>query len=206
MKEIQADIWDILEQYPCRYLLVPTNGCWTAARTRAVMGAGFARQVAERYPIAESRLGEFLHMHYELMKLCDTEHALEDELWNIPYPLVASDESRFGEAVYSFPTKRSFITPDQLLPQYDYLQKYQIDPHYSYPGWRGPASLALIARSARLFYRLWSEQTTLATAEHNIVVLPRPGVGRGELPWSAVKPILEGIFVGDAFWIVDQTV
>lgn len=202
MLEYRGDIWDFVREYPCRYLLVPTNGCWTSAHHQAIMGAGFAQEVARRYPLCLSRLGSVLRENFSLA--CSAGTADAEESWNIPYALISEEESGFGGQIYSFPTKRTFITEGALLPRYRATRLRYEDADFLYPGWQGRADLELIHRSAALFWTVWSHQTQLLTEDQRRVVLPRPGAGQGDLAWEEVRAVLAPIFVDDSFVIVDR--
>lgn len=62
--------------------------------------------------------------------------------------------------------------------------------------WWKPSDLELIKKSA-------DELRMLATAQPNVIFyLPRPGCGNGQLKWSDVRPVIEGI-LPDNVVIVD---
>lgn len=202
MREVQADIWEYVRDHPCRYLLVPTNGCWTMPHTQAIMGAGFAKEVARRYPQVLSRLGSSLKANFKLA--CSAGTAGDDEVWNVPYALVSRRESGFGGEIFSFPTKRTFVTEEWLLPRYNYQRNSLNDADHPYPGWQGYADLTLLQRSAIIFYSYWSRTTRDLAENERQVVLPRPGVGQGERSWEQVRDVLTPLLLEDSFVIVDR--
>lgn len=57
--------------------------------------------------------------------------------------------------------------------------------------WREPADLKLIERSAQELISLLNERN------YDMVIMPKPGTGNGNLNWSKVKPVLESVFKND---------
>ena len=54
--------------------------------------------------------------------------------------------------------------------------------------WWKPADLKLIERSARQLLSLLNDRS------YDMIVMPRPGVGNGQLTWDKVRPKLEKVF------------
>lgn len=65
------------------------------------------------------------------------------------------------------------------------------------PGWKAPADLGIIERSARQLVTA-ADNSAL---NWNTVLLPQPGTGNGRLKWEDVKPVIEPI-LDDRFVVV----
>ena len=64
--------------------------------------------------------------------------------------------------------------------------------------WRKPADLTLIERSARELLDLLDQWDDVIET----VVMPRPGVGNGQLGWEQVRPVLRRVFGDDDRFVV----
>lgn len=194
MREIQGDLWKYVEELEVPACAITTNGSYSKAK--ATMGAGIAREARDRYPIVELQLAQFLAANKGYWKEHTDEYEGDiwvDEPWNIPYPMMKEPFYMF-----SFPTKRSFLTVNR--DKSNVGEYYRHACHYgnTIVGWKGVSDLTLIERSARLLVDL------VDTAKVSMLVMPRPGCGRGNLSWlRAVKPILKKYF-DDRFVIVDK--
>ena len=183
MIELTGDIFKIAFREYGTYdaFLVTTNGFWNA-KGEAVMGAGVARTMKERYPDIPKTLGTFLRENHKRMK--DDAGAKEREPWNVPYCI---GKGVRGVNIFSFPTKPTFIyRKEDALDCYT----YEFDRENRLPGWKGKGSLSLIERSAQLFHA-WVESAPLIFKH---IILTRPGCGNGQLSWSEVKPVLDKYF------------
>ena len=99
-----------------------------------------------------------------------------------PIPIAQDNKT----TIWSFPTKNRFVTSvSQLLPQYKSVA-------LPAPGWMGYSDLMLITSSANHI----KHSTT------GLVVLPRPGCGKGGLDWQIVREKLSTILDEDRFLIV----
>ena len=122
MLERHDNIWNQINKSDI--ICVTTNLC--LAKDKAIMGAGIAKQAADRYPDCASILGQALASG----KRCPTKIAQDGKT-----------------EIWSFPTKLATVQFEQLLPQYKTKYKRQ-DPNSFYPGWMGYSDLQLIVESA----------------------------------------------------------
>lgn len=195
MEEIKANIWEFLasSENDVDAIAVTTNGFYS--KGKATMGAGFAKQVRDAYPIVQTKLAVLLAMNKRYYKESDMDQdkVWEDEPWNIPY-LLYDDTIH----IFSFPTKRTYAYPERGKGNILFHYRDRVSYGGPAPGWMGRSDLTLIERSAILLTKL------VDTCKLECVVLPRPGCGRGELSWpKKVKPLLEEHF-DNRFLIVDQ--
>jgi len=182
MIEIVGDIFTELKRdsrSPYSMVLVPTNGCVTKDG-RAIMGAGFAKAVRDRYPSVQEVLGQYLQHNRKRQK------QEPNEPWNVPYLLGVTFEHTY---IFSFPTKPSTLIYEDsnVLPQY----ARHLRRGCRVEGWKGKADLHLIERSAVFISRLVDDATDILRT----ILLPQVGCGYGELSWETdVRPLLAKYF------------
>lgn len=188
MVEKQGDLWTQSVDAIC----ITTNG-FVRGNGMAVMGAGLAKQAAQRYPGIEFTLGYQIHQggnHVYVLtqnasdgiRLKYTTITLGGQGVLVPYHLVA------------FPTKpRSEITLPDLSNIIAY-KRGEFAPGTVAPGFWCVSPLSLILQSAQELVYLADR------AGWTSVALPRPGCGRGERTWDEVRPLLDPIL--DARFIV----
>jgi len=133
MKEVYGDLW-AYEDRKGFYILITTNG-FIKNNGEGVMGAGVARQAAEKYPELPRLLGQSLIRRGNVV-------------------------SRLTDQIFSFPVKHE---------------------------WFRDADLKLIKKSVAELNRRASGNPKRK------YVLPRPGCGSGNLTWTKVRPLMEGL-------------
>jgi len=176
----------------CNAICIPTNGYVTSSGS-LVMGAGVARQAADRWPALPELLGQRVYQLGNAVHLITTKG-----------PRYQFEDSAFlgtGETPYhivSFPTKPSRInigTPedvDKVLARYRPEAETLLraprsvtrDVKYL-PGWKAKSDIALIKHSAEELVELTNTQGWKK------VCLPRVGCGAGEMDWHEVYDLLK---------------
>lgn len=174
---INQDIWKYAEENAVDFLCIPTNG-FTKHGGENVMGAGLAKQAANRFPEIPKLLGSYLQG--------------KGEKGNVPY-VVKYPDNRTNYNIITFPVKPCVVHDRSLL-----LTRFQHGNNPpSWPGFMAKGQLPLIARSAYLLNKF------IFTMGNVKVVLPMVGTGNAELSWQEVEPILDQWLDEDIFIVVD---
>lgn len=162
-------------------ICITTNG-FVKRNGYAVMGRGCARAAAEKEPQLAVILGHLIKTNgaHKVHRLYEFAHPGSNN--NFTFDLLA------------FPVKPAgiYLGPALIKEFPDYPERF-IVKHMrnkfcagdTVPGWACKAELSIISHSASQLADLANEYGW------DVVVLPRPGCGAGELKWSQVKPVLE---------------
>jgi len=177
----------------CNAICIPTNGHVTAMGS-LIMGAGVARQAADRWPDLPNIMGRKVYNLGNGVHLVTHDDPYRH---NINIPHLGSQELPYH--LVSFPTKPTRIEcheVEKILPRYvaeaETLQKTPTRNLKWLPGWKAKSDLALIKHSVEELIEL----TDLMGWKK--VCLPRVGCGNGELSWQSVyeliSPMLDSRF------------
>jgi hypothetical protein len=171
MQELKGDLWDT----PCDAVCISTNG-FVKRDGSCVMGRGCAKQAVEYFPQLPWDLGALIRNN-----------------GNNVHHLLSYD----GVDIVSFPVKCVSFTFFNELDCEDIVKhmRYKFKSGDEVPGWACVAEISIIRRSAEQLVEManiygWKK-----------VLIPRVGCGAGELQWSKVKYILDGI-LDDRFYAV----
>jgi len=185
MIEGAGDIWPLIIDTEVRThfaICITTNG-FVKKDGRLVMGKGIAAEVVQKVPGIDLRFGT---------KIREEGHKTQC-IERVPYTHLPFVTTMPLEAVtvhvdiLSFPVKpaRERCDPskeDQIIKR----MRKSFEPRQWVPGWACTARLDMIRRSCEELLIL-SEQYP----EWEVVRIPRPGCGNGELSWEdQVRPIL----------------
>lgn len=170
MLEITGDLFE----QKCDAICITTNG-FVKKNGEAVMGAGVAKQAADRWITLPKILGKCL------LAGKDGVNTLLESAWDeTPYEVV------------SFPVKPKYGIYEDGSDVVKHMRG-KFHPLDRVPGWACTAKLWIIEKSCRQLVKLADEMGW------KTVCLPRPGCGAGELEWlevlQAIKPLLDDRFV-----------
>lgn len=155
-------------------IVITTNGA-TKNSGEAIMGKGCAKQAASMDPRLPLRLGKAIKENGNNVQAIGTLCGL--------YRVVSFPVKPVSEVCA--PDKRNVVKHMQNKMRVGQLV----------PGWACIASVKLIKRSAQQLVALVEKNKWAKT------VLPRPGIGAGQLLWEDVRPILDSI-LDDTFYCI----
>lgn len=167
MKIIKDNIWNYLGKHP---ICIPTNG-YVKRNGAAVMGAGLAKQVMEKFPGIEYELAAQITRRGHVFSCISNSVNL-----------------------YSFPVKPVDLkveTPDdvdKLLDRFTFNKDFTDLFGKIFAGWMCKADINIITKSAEQLCH------HIDGGVDDVFVLPKVGCGNGELHWEYVKYYLEPIF------------
>lgn len=169
-----GDIWDLVDTH---IIGIPTNG-FVTRNGAGVMGAGLAKQAADRYPGIKYNLGIHLRTHGHVVGW----------VWN---------ESDAG--ILSIPVKRAYLklkTEDDLnLLLTSERHRYRIGN--SVPGFLCKAEVSLIEQSMQQL------NSFIHKNQIGRVAIPLLGCGNGELSYEKdLDPLLQFMDLGDEYTLV----
>lgn len=146
-------------------ICITTNG-FTKTNGRAVMGRGCAKEALKRWPDIDKSLGASIQFKGNTVSYLghdfkDTRHTF----------------------IYSFPVKPISAIFNGSNAVRHMINKFNLGAVV--PGWACIADINLIEESAKQL------KATVDDCGFNLVMLPRPGCGAGELNWEDVKPVLD---------------
>ena len=155
-------------------IVITTNGAIKKSG-EAVMGKGCAKQAASMDPRLPLLLGKAIEKNHNNVQVIGTLCGLH--------------------RIISFPVKPvSEICASDKRNVVKHMQN-RMRVGQEVPGWACVADIKLIERSAQQLVALVKEKKWAK------VVLPRPGVGAGQLSWTDVKPVLDSI-LDDTFYCI----
>lgn len=158
---------------------ITTNG-FVKKNGACVMGKGCAKQAAELFPWFPKTVGTHIKSMGNTVMVDPKKQSLGGAK---------------RSSLVTFPVKPIAAT---CLPDKSNVVKHmqsKFKPGSSVPGWACVADLNIITQSA-------IQLRNIVTAmEWEMVVIPRPGSGAGELYWANVKPILSSI-LDDRFYSI----
>lgn len=163
MKEAKGNMWDM----SCDAICISTNG-FVKSNGECVMGRGCAKEVAEFFPEIPKILGDRIKKYGNVVnKLRHYE----------------------GVAILSFPVKPvSFKFLNELdCENIIKHMRYKFNSGDVVPGWACVADINIIEQSAKQLVEMANKH------DWEKILIPRVGCGYGELKWTDVKPILDGI-------------
>lgn len=174
MIEVTGDIWNYLNFADA--ICITTNGYVTKSYPRrAVMGRGTASQAKDRFRGIDTWLGNQITNHGNIVQICGQSGKTQ---------------------IVSFPVKPSCI--EKFNPRKDKVVSHVKNVYREgemVPGFHAVAELKIIEQSV-------AQLTQLANSfPFELVVLPRPGCGAGELSWEQVQPIMERL--DDRFFVIN---
>jgi hypothetical protein len=187
MQELKGNLWDLAREMHADAICITTNGFVKNDGT-AVMGKGCAREACQRYP----NLNLPLVLGQKLASSHNHVHKLG--LITANEPTISGWSHRH---LLSFPVK-----PERALCQKGAVNvvahmRGQFQEGSMVPGWACKADLKLIEQSCHNLVRL------VHNFHFQLVLMPRPGCGAGELEWHDVRPILREVLgSGDDRYIV----
>lgn len=145
-------------------IAITTNG-FIKNNGAAVMGRGIAKQISQRFPGIEYRVGAHIYQEGNIVNLIGTFE---------------------GTKIITFPVKpKGFYVKrkNQIVKH----MRGRIKSGNWCPGWAAVAWKPIIKNSA---YQL---RNMIDKEGWENVYLPKPGCGAGELEWKEIKPMLEEI-------------
>jgi len=145
----------------------------------AVLGRGCAKTAADRWPWIANLWGSLAKLNAGTSILCE----------------VSSPELKTIDLI-AFPVKDKTETCEEDKSNVVQHMRAQFREGDDVPGWACKARLDLIKKSLDALVQL------VDAYEYKHVVLPRPGVGAGELAWSDVEPLLE--VLDDRFYVISN--
>jgi hypothetical protein len=150
-------------------LVITTNG-FVKKNGECVMGRGCAKIVAERWKEVPLALGNKITKKGNRVNLIG-QIKIEDRKFFL----------------VSFPVKpvTASCKPDKSNVVYHMREKFKNTE--CVPGWACLADLAIIEESAKQLVELTNKKGW------EMVVVPRPGIGAGELSWEVVRPVIYGL-------------
>jgi len=151
---------------------ITTNG-FIKSNGEAVMGRGCAKQANDRWPGLSLDLAHLMKTNGNVTQKIDTVPLDGRRIPLIAFPVKPITEPYNGTNVVR-----------HMRNQFAHRMSVGIS---KVPGWACLANIPLIRKSAKELVELTDSQAW------EMVVLPRPGCGAGELSWEDVKPILEEI-------------
>lgn len=152
---------------------ITTNG-FVSTKGKAVMGRGCALQAKQLSPGLDRLLGEKIKAEGNVVNVLLSP--IPDQTW------------------LSFPVKPESVIFDGTNSVKHALSKYKLGEIV--PGYHAKADLAIIEQSVQQLRALADTMP-----DWQMILLPRPGCGAGELDYAEVKPILEK-YLDDRFHIV----
>lgn len=161
-------------------ICITTNG-FVKRDGNCVMGKGCAKEAAKKWPGFPKAVGSHIKTMGNTVMLWPHRPCM--------------DHSRARTHIVTFPVKPIAAT---CLPDKSNVVKHmqsKFKPGRSVPGWACTADYEIIAKSAIQLEKITTEMGW------EMVVLPRPGSGAGELYWKDVKPILSTI-LDDRFYSI----
>lgn len=176
MKLIYGNLWDQQADAIC----ITTNG-FIKSNGECVMGRGCALEAAKRFKQLPTLLANAIKKR-----------------GNVVNPLGKFINQGSPTVILSFPVKPDIqITqdPNQIVQHIRGKLKPDRSGNYHIPGWACKASLEIIEQSCQQLVHITN------TLNFQKVIVPRPGVGYGELQWEDVQPILEK-YLDDRFHII----
>jgi hypothetical protein len=169
MIEARGNIFDASE---ADAICITTNG-FVKRSGEAVMGRGCALEACRRFPGIDKTLGKLINEkgnqchEIGLFPLCG---AKTPNKWLVSFPVK--------------PVSKRFEKPEDVVSHL----RHKFNPGSTIPGWACVADVRIIARSAVQLVTMADQR------QWNMIVLPRPGCGAGELNWEQdVKPVLSSI-------------
>lgn len=148
----------------CDAVGITTNG-FVKVDGRAVMGRGCAKVAADMIPIIPMMLGQKLNQEGNHVHIIHEQNGVD---------------------LFTFPVKpkwREYHVPEDVVKH----MQDKFSAGDKVPGWASSAIPKLIEQSAHELVELTNKKGW------EVVVLPRPGCGAGELDWNEIKPLLDPI-------------
>ena len=185
MQEIYGSLFDsVMADAIC----ITTNG-FVNKQGACSMGKGCAGDAKHRWPGIQMTLGKLIQQKGNRVHLLTgADKVLPGYAgWaahTLPYHLI------------TFPTKPDTFTADANCSNVVEHMRHQATPGKSLPGWMSVSDLELIEKGCMQLVEL--------TNTHSLesVVLPRPGVGAGQLSWEKhVRPVCEK-YLDDRFYTI----
>jgi hypothetical protein len=144
-------------------IVITTNG-FVKTNGECVMGKGCAAEAKAKWPMIPLKLGGLINKHGNRVLAIGKTSSYSI----VAFPVKSVAEMFNGSNVVAHMASK-FSSGDQV------------------PGWACKARLSIIERSALQLVELADKRGW------NSVILPRPGCGAGELAWTEVEPLLQGI-------------
>lgn len=176
MKLIYGNLWDQQADAIC----ITTNG-FIKSNGECVMGRGCALEAAKRFKQLPSLLANAIKKR-----------------GNVVNPLGKFMNQGSSTVILSFPVKPDVkVTQDstQIVAHMRDKLRPNAEGDYQIPGWACKASLDIIEQSCKQLVHVAD------TLNFKKVIVPRPGVGFGELQWGNVEPILSK-YLDDRFHVI----
>jgi len=164
MEEVTGDIWEKWDEGGRDAIVIPTNG-YVREDGANIMGAGLAKDAADRYPDLPWLNGKAISRFGVGVFCFPVDHG-----WLVTFPVkpasvVSADPAEIDKLVIA--SKRGKYAPGQTIP-----------------GWAMKARLWDIKRGV-------SRLSPLSQAMRwEGILIPRLGCGRGELSWDEVRPAM----------------
>lgn len=185
-KEMKGDIWKFLHKVNA--ICIPING-WVRGGLNA-MEKGLALEAKEKFPGIDREIGH----------LIDT-FELKVEIVKAAYP----ENWKGGEIdkltrIVTFPTKPKFVICNKFKSNVVKHMKNSYKEGSKVPGYHSKSNLELIKKSSEelntyIRYLKWTK-----------VIVPKPGIGNGELKWEKVKDVLiqSGLYNNPSVFFIER--
>jgi len=185
---VQGDLFS----QPVDAVCITTNG-FVKRSGRAVMGAGVAKQAADRWHDLDSRVGDLLQIWGDQVFLITEPGVVMEN----SYPDDEGEPVLTPYALIAYPTKTEMVIVKKDAENILERHRHQVTEGSDAPGWMAKADIGLIVQGAGHLatltdYYKWDR-----------VALPRPGCGNGGLEWVTVRQFIAPI-LDDRFWVVNQ--